>query len=508
MAEAAVMDVETGGFPPLAGPVSDPPAKAKTVGRPAGYKPFNNEVTPEDFFVMLNAIDDADWPKSLVYVWRRDPFTDNTNGGREPKYVDVINRAVKESNIKEEHGSGSYKLQLNTNDKYVAHTILTIEDLAFPPHIPPGDWFNNPRNKKWASWKPIVEKWWKEKLSMIAGPQAPTVDNAAVGELTRLVSQLANNNGKSNDGDKLQSVLVQWALQQTADERKADRDSDSPGKLAEMIRAMKELAPAPPPPPPAPDNTMLTFVLAQLTRLQESNDKLVQAMIAKKEDQANPMAMVNTVTDIFSKLQGFVQPVAPKEPWVDIVEAAAPGVIGALDKFATGFAMQRAMGPQQQRPQPARPMQPNPPQVIPLQPQPVAQPAGNQPPPNEPPVTTAGAEQPEMDTNQLSMLMMIAAEMAQALNLGLDGDHYADIFCFKHGQALYDQIIGQPKEQVLTVLKAIPQAWGMLQPFEPLLPEFIDSFYDYATQSEEEDTKKISEPEVEPVAPKKKTKKK
>lgn len=492
MAESALMDAETTSFAPPIAPASQPPAKGKA-GRPAGYKPFDNEVTPEDFFAMLNAINDADWPKSLVYVWRRDPFTDNTNGGREPKYVDVINRAVSERNVKEEQGSGTYKLQLNTNEKYIAHTILTIEDLNYPPHIPPGDWFNHPRNKKWLSWKPIVEKWWKDKLVSVTGaPQQASSDNAAVGELTRLVSQLANNNGKSSDGDKLSAVLVQWALQQTADERKHERDADSPGKLAELIRAVKELSPATVTAPPPPDNTiLLTFVMTQLTETQKQNSELLKLILTQKSDQANPLSQVETMVKLFETVSGIAKPAAPREPWLEVVEGLGPQVVGALDKWATGMAMSRNM--QQQRPQ--QPQQP-------IQIRPAQQPSPVIPAPAPPVAASEPAAEPaapEMDTNQLTMLMNIAGEISMALNLCLTGEQYADQFCFKHGEALYESVISQPKEQVVTVLKAIPQAWRMLQPFEQVLPAFIDSFYAYADEEPQELAKSISQPESVPL---------
>lgn len=499
MASAAILERETTEFvEPEPAPTATAPRNP--AGRPKGYKPFNNEVTPEDFFVTLNAIDDADWPKSLVYVWRRDPFTDSTNGGREPKYIDVINRAVTERNIKEEQGSGTYKLQLNTNDKYVAHTILTIEDINFPPHVPPGDWFTNPRNKKWAQWKPLVEKWWKEKLAAVAGP-APQVaqDGAALHELTRLVSQLANNNGKSAEGDKLSAVLIQWALQQTADERKSEREADSPGKLAEMIRAMKELAPPAAAPAPVQDNTMMTFVLSQLTRLQESNDKLMGLLLSQKANEnkpADPLAQVETMAKLIATVSGIVQPTAPKEWYQDLAETLGPKVVDLTSQIVTMNAMNAR--------RPPAPVQHNPPQAhAPVQAQPPA-PASQQviDLPQQPaplPATNAPGE-PEMDTMQRSMLINVAQLAAQALNLSLTGDQFAEQILYKFGQMVYDQFITNvPQDQLLPLVKSIPEAWQALAPFEAQLPEFIESFYSLPEQEDEDEPKSISQPEPPPV---------
>jgi hypothetical protein len=501
MASAAVLEQQTDDFAP---PESAAPATAprNPGGRPKGYKPFNNEVTPEDFFATLNAIDDADWPKSLVYVWRRDPFTDSTNGGREPKYIDVINRAVTERNIKEEQGSGTYKLQLNTNDKYVAHTILTIEDINFPPHVPPGDWFNNPRNKKWAQWRPLVEKWWKEKLAVVAGPaaQAPASDGAALHELTRLVSQLANNNGKSAEGEKLSAALIQWALQQTADERKFEREADSPGKLAELIRAVRELSPPPAAGGDPQQTTLITFLLDEVKSMREQTNMLLTKMFDMKTEsvkQPGPLDQMKQMTEIMSTVSQFIQPAATREPWQEVATELGPKILSLGENIVTAVAMNNRVKANAAPPPPARP---NPPQAsIPVQAQPVtsAVPAPEAPP-SDPAILPPG--EPEMDSMQRSMLINVAQLAAQALNLSLTGEQFAEQMLYKFGQMVYDQFITNvPKDQLLTLVKSIPEAWSALQPFESQLPEFIESFYSLPDQGDDDDPKSISEPEPKPV---------
>lgn len=505
MAEAAAMTHEMPAFPPDASafPMSEtaPGTRTKPGPKP-GFK-SNNEMTPEDFFLMLRDIDDADWPKSLVYVWRRDPFTDNTNGGREPKYIDVINRAVSESNIKEEHGSGTYKLQLNTNDKYVGHTILTVEDSKFPPHVPPGDWFNHPRNKKWLTWKPLVEKWWKDKINDATGTSvAPTGDSTAIQELTRLVAHMANN-PKSSEAEGLTKVLITWALQQTADERKAERDADSPGKLAELIRAMREFAPT----PAAQDNTMLTFLLAELKSSREQQTLLMTKLFEIKSEQTkqpDPLSQVKTMAELITLVSGIVQPPLAKEPWQDVVETLGPEVLKTVNTVAGAFAMGG-------RPNPPRPQ----PHVVTVQPQPVSQtPVQPQPvqsqtvPPVPEPVPAPIPEPADtMDTGMRSMIYQVAVLATNALNLGMLGEQFADQVCYKFGQAVYDQFIAAvPKETLLDRFKSVPEAWQLLQPFEAQLPSFIESFYAFATEEPEEEPKNISEPE--PVKPRKGAKKK
>jgi hypothetical protein len=512
MAEAAIMTPETAVFP-LSETSPGTRSEPNKGGRPKGYKPFNNEVTAEEFFALLNEIPDAEWPKSLVYVWRRDPFTDNTNGGREPKYIDVINRSVTELNIKEEHGSGSYKLQLNTNDKYIAHTILSLEDPKFPPHVPPGDWFNHPRNKKWVSWKPLVEKWWRERLADAAGTQPGTNhEGPALQQLAALVSQLAQSS--KAETDPITKTLIAWALQQTAEQKKADRedikaerDAESPGKIAELIRAVKELMPAPPAKSSEPD-PMMTFVLGQLTRLQESNDKLVQAMLSRKDEQANPLSQVETMAKLMTTVSGLVQPAAPKEWYQELATELGPKVVDLTTQLIMLNAMNGRRPPMPpaatNQPQPMR-QQPNPAQVVTLAPQPQAT-AESQPVVPPAPVTN----EPELDTMQRSLLIQIAQLATQALNLGLEGSLFAEQICTSiFNDRAYDDFCAMvPKEELIPKFRSVPEAWQWLQPHESLLPRFIDSFYAYGESEPEEIAKSVSQPVPVDVKPQKKGKKK
>ena len=505
MAQAAFSGETTDAQPHFEVPPAEP--QRKKPGPKPGTVVLSNEVSPNQFDVEQQDIPEGDWANSNVFVWRRDPYTDTTNGGRDPKYIDCINRPMTEDVLKELHGSGTYRVHLNRNGKYACHTILTVEDPKFPPHIPPGDWLNNPRNKKWLSWKPLVEKWWDAELKKLtSAPVQTSSDQTALGELTRLVAHLTSNPNRG-EGDKLSSVLIQWALQQTADDRKAERDADDPGKLAQLISAVKGLMP---PTPPAADNTLLTFVLAQLTEVQKQNGELVKMMLSQKTEASkspDPLSQVETMAKLITTVSTIVQPAAPKEPWVETIETLGPGVINALDKFATGFAMTRNM-PQRppQQPQGPRPFpqqaQPNPAQVVTVQPEPATQtqPSGNEPPPPEvPTVATTAPGEPDMDTAQRSMIWQIAILAANALNLRMNGDHFAEQICYAHGEAIYEQFITSvPKESLLARFKAVPEAWQVLSPYEQVLPTFIDSFYAFATEGDEDETKPIS-PEPIPV---------
>lgn len=503
MAEAAVLDQETT-LP------QTPPEEKRPPGRKPGFKPFNNELTPEEFFQSVGEISDSDWPKNLVYVWRRDPMIDNTNGGREPKYIDVVNHALTIDNVKEEHGSGTYKLILNANDKYLSHTIITIDDPEYPPHIAPGDWLNHPKNKRWVTWKPLIEKWWKDKIAKLAGPTPGADGGMNMAEVLRFLdSQQKRNGDASGPKEQLMSsviAILPALLQQ-------QNSAQDPSKLIDAIAKMKEITAVKSETDgllplmmkwmfekdskPAAD-PMLPFILKQLENVQAQNTELIKQMMNMKSEQTkpqDPVNMVDTMLSLVTKVQGIVQPAAPLEPWQQIVSEGLPGLIDLGKSYFTSKAMfENARRQPQPQQQPRPTMQPQPPAVQ-ANPLPQAQTVDVHPEP---------AVENGMDQMEKQNLVLIANLAAQALNLGLSGTQFADQMVFKFGEAAYMHFTQNfPKDGLIAKFKAIPEVWGLIGQFEAQLPQFIEDFY---APPEEE-----PEPEPEPVvvaAPKKGGKKK
>src|SRR5208337_3543554 len=284
---AAVTEIESGyepGFDPPDPPVSTP---GKRGPKPEAEK----EIGVKEFFSMLAGLTDTQWQQHIIYIWRLDPFFDNTNGGRDPKYIAVETRAITEENLKEEHGSGSYKLWLNNGNKRVAVATVSISDPEYPPHMPPGDWTNHPRNKKWQSWRPLIEKWWNDKVKAATGmqnqPQTPTGVPEYMVQFMNEVRSVLNRRPDltSNTKDQLMGSIVTILpalLQQ-------QNTANDPSKMIEaLVKAKEMIAPAPVA-PPKEDTALMTFVLAQLTRLQESNDKLVGIILTQKAAESKQL---------------------------------------------------------------------------------------------------------------------------------------------------------------------------------------------------------------------------
>jgi len=466
----------------------------------------------ESFWDYLNGLNSTDWESHMLYVYMWDPIVDLTKGGREAKYRKRYTSTLNEESLKRDVGSGTYNLKLNRLDqatrkeRTIRELVVNIFDPDYPPNIPPGGWLDDPRNKEWAWAKPLLEKKWA--VPNPAQPNGST--DPAVIELARIVDRLAKSPQPNHD--PLAQALITWALKQTSDEkeakreeRKADRESDSPGKLAELIKIIRDLLPQPTP----QNNELMTFVLSQLAAVQKQNGELLAMLLANKTQEQNPLSMVDTFGKLVAAVSGIVQPAAPKEPWVEFAENVTPQVLPVLDKLATGLALMNRPAPRP-NPSPGAVVVPHPPvSSVPPQPAPVvtvqAQPVPDPQPAQPNPLG-------ELDTMQRSMLIQIAHYVMGALSLGLEGDEFAEKVCTSiFNDKMYDEFVSSvPKDQLLGLMKAIPEAWnpppqgaGLVQ-FEGALPKFIESFYSYAEQEEPEITKPISQPI--PVSAKKKAK--
>ena len=499
MAQAAQIAGIDDTFEPGFTPPQPPP-------RPAGKRGQNPEseieVPTKEFFSMLASLTDTQWQQHIIYIWRLDPFYDNTNGGKDPKYIAVETRAITEENLKEEHGSGTYKLWLNNGaNKRVALATISISDPHYPPHMPPGDWLNHPRNKKWASWKPLIDKWWTDKVKQETGQTnaAPSTDVPQymvqfMNEVRAELNRRAPDMGAGQKDQLMGSIvtILPALLQQ-------QNNASDPSKMIEVLVKAREMIS---PPAAAKDDSMMTFVLAQLTRLQESNDKLMGLLLTQKageSKQPDPLSQVETMGKLITLVSGIVQPAQPKEWYQELAESVAPKLVDLGTQLVS----------LQNRTPPA-------PRVVPPNAMPVnSQPASyqNPPPPqvNAPPPAALhnSVPEPEMDTMQKTIIVNLAIEVSQALNLQMKGDHYAEQFCFKHGEAMYEQLTSVPPETLLPTLKAIPEAWQYLAPYENLLPNFIELFYAFGGEEDDNDPNSISAPAEAPApvkAPKKKAK--
>jgi hypothetical protein len=309
-----------------------------------------------------------------------------------------------------------------------------------------------------------------------------------------LASQRTDGNGQK---EQLMSAVI-GILPQLLQQQNSASD---PSKYIDAIKGIKDMFPT----PAAPDtmsqllplllkmmepkqDPMIPVLIEQLKGLQQQNTALLTKMLETKtssEKQPGPLEQMKQMSEIMSTVAGFVTPAEPKAPWQSIVEEGLPGLLD----MGKAYFMSKSMFDNAR----ARPPQP---QVV-QHPQPVAQPTPQPSPAPQPApaqVVNSTVENPqvvEIDPMAASNLVMIAQYMRKGLELNQNGFQFQDsVFSNKFGVYTGEQIYEHftstfPKEHVLDMLRAIPQAWQEIAQWEAILPKFIEDFYTAPVEDDE-----------------------
>jgi len=231
--------------PAEAGNGQPAPKPEKRHGRP----PKGEDRIPKvmSFFKRVDSIAKEDWgTRAAIKVYRLEPSIDRLRLG-EPKHIQRYTEPVDEDRIKADHGSGRYRLYLNfkvpteQSERELDSMEIDILDMNFPPKLARGEWLDIPANKKW--------EWCRNLLPATPGQQQEQRATATQ-ELAETLSVL----------DSIQDRALERA-------QPAAQRVDS---TLDIIRAVKELTPAP---PPATDNALLnTVVTLMQTQIQVARD--------------------------------------------------------------------------------------------------------------------------------------------------------------------------------------------------------------------------------------------
>lgn len=143
--------------------------RAPEVGEDAG----------ESFWDKIAPISPEEWRQGYsLYLYRCEPITDKRITGKEI-FIKKIFQCTDPQMIMEEEGSGKYLAILNYMDpatrqgRAVYSNYFEILNLKFPPQVPMGEWVDDPRNKKWAWAKPLLEAEQKRRLMEAQGVTGP-----------------------------------------------------------------------------------------------------------------------------------------------------------------------------------------------------------------------------------------------------------------------------------------------------------------------------------------------
>ena len=155
--------------------------------------PAERPVKSLTFFEKLKRLHPDDWgTRANIYLYRLEPITDRLKGGNSFVFVQKYDEPIDQDKVISDQGSGKYRAVLtfkksgeNGADQ-VDNTVFEILNTNFPPKIPPGEWVNDARNKKWA---------WAAPPSAMAPPngQQPATPFDDTVEKFRLFRDITND---------------------------------------------------------------------------------------------------------------------------------------------------------------------------------------------------------------------------------------------------------------------------------------------------------------------------
>lgn len=342
--------------------VMDEPEPIPQAGRSFGRK--KPDVPKSVTFMQRVAnIPAADWgTRAKITVYRLAPLM-NALIGSEKRYIKIYTQPpVNEERIKQDCGSGRYRLYLNfkapaENEKELDSVEIDILDLNFPPRVPKGSWIDDPRNAEWAWAKEAYDKQ-NQPAQPQAQPQQPSVYEA-VNDALDLAERL---NGEK--GDPVKATL-------------------------ETIKGVKDLFPAPP--PSNQNEAMLgmlsTFMKEQLAASRAETQELRAELRSMRDTRTNNggengISVIKTVVDGLKDLVPSIKEIVPGlgdrsklGAWQELAVAVTPHVTQVVSPFANVFA-QILMMKMQAAPQPTNgmagvpnPVQPHNPAALPAAPQ-------------------------------------------------------------------------------------------------------------------------------------------
>jgi hypothetical protein len=405
---------------------------ARRVGRPA--------VKEADFFRRL-----ADWPandwkdgKLIIYVYRIEPYTDRHAGGAKYVFLTKYTSPIDEENLLLDHGSGKYRFMLNRDVDGHIKTIdtkeLEILHPKYPPAVPPGEWVNDPRNKKWA--------WAAPKDAPTVAPATDPVSIAK--EILAMIQASTPTPPAQNSG-------------QTADLVKALLPV--PGEYVETLTKMKALAGG------GENTTVTTLIIEQVAALraelkeERANNrdlinKLIDARTApptKAPDLAEQITSALTVVRrIKDELTGEgALPSAGRSHMSGWQEFLAPAIEHLSQHLAPAFTA-------------------------------MLTPAGTATAGNPPGV----AARPPADlATHLRTFLSVREPMLTFLNDGATGGEFAAWFAGGYGDLQYQAIRAAGADRIISVFRNSPM-WAQLGPIEQRFTTFVREFTEWTEEAE------------------------
>lgn len=427
-------------------------------------KPASKSLTPEDFFDYTQRLTKRDLAHVMIYVYRLWPIIQ-----RDPAYIDSLSAPIDRAYLVREHGAGTYRMLLNDTDSKpptVCQTTVSIDEAeGGEPKIRLDELdVGHRENRK------FVERLIRQgRLTPQGEIVQPPQDNAkeSIATLSRALVDLATRMAekparadRSAEESAIQRALdiIATGGQKSVELVLSQVRQQDPDQFVKLMATVKELLGS----GSSSTEKLLELLLKtqneaqqRLAEAQRQNSELLVKMVEARSGGglADAIKTITEVLELRERLGGG----GGKTHWWQDLAPMVPAALHELNQFVGNLMALRA--PQAQWPQPPAPaLTPTPPAEA------SAQPAG-----------TAGS--PEMTDMDRMLLRHIAQLAANAFQLGISGDEFADRFAYQYGTANYERLVARPKSEVIETLRRYPEVWALLAPYEQALPQFLDEFY-------------------------------
>lgn len=389
------------------------------------------------FFARLSEYPKDDWEKLLLYIYRMAPITDRRASGEPVNYIAKLSEPIDEDYVLREPnwgGSGKYRVRLNKllpdgKNTPIDVVEFVVENKKYPPQVPPGEWVDDPRNKRWA-WAKTYYDGKNEAANQPPAP--PPTQGPSLGEIVTAVktmSEMTRANqppAVAKEESPFEKIDIVGLIEKT-------HSANDPVK---MLSGFKDLADILKPAAPTVDPVTVALRIVEALKPAAAAaplDPIAQlnqyATMAKTMKEAFGPGEVETEAIKQSRMTGTQEFIA------ELTRAFAPGV-NEMFKVLGGFASIR-MAQAQKPPANATPRATGPAAVAqPGQPQPVAPPAATAAEPVVEQQPEGQEEPPQMNRQQAEahMIMTGLASVAPTLiryfeSEELTGHDFAAWFC-------------------------------------------------------------------------------
>ena len=466
------------------------------------------KLSPLGFFEDLSRFSNVEWEQHIVYVYRLAPITDRTAGGT-TKYVQKYGSRFDQETLKADLGSGRYRLQLNRyGEKGQSKTIRTfeidIEDMNFPPKVPPGEWLDDPRNKRWAwarnkmqpeNGQAAGDSWTPERIMRMVKELRPEVKDDGQLSITRAVLDAVKETraelGAASNPQQMISTLKELILIAKPDAPAKPQESNEHFQMlirmfeAAEKRAEAAAAEAREERKRADEDRKRAHDIDMLERKHQHERALEE--LKQRANAADPLDMVKKVLTLKKELGGD-EPDNRKWPekLVDEGMQHVPELLGLASRAIDKLGYRRTE-------QPAQPAQQRP-QQQPVAAQAPSQTQTSQPPPTQPPANAAPPAPEEPSDPDIAFLLPIfeaqGARFVQAFQQDPNGGghHIAKDVLFYAGAAVYERIARMGVEKILATIHLIDAMEKDLLKVgtKEMLTDFINDFIEGPDEDEDD----------------------